>query len=79
MKRSLRVRRIHGFEPEWVKTEAQRRRWRQYFAVGLLDHCGCSSRFIADAIGISDSQVRAILRSELSTHVNYSAFLAAIG
>jgi len=78
LRRALRVRDTTRFEPEWVKTEPERRRWRQHFAAGLLAHCGCSSRFIADAVSLSDGQVRAVLRSETITQVNYSAFLEAV-
>ncbi|MDR3639506.1 MAG: hypothetical protein P4L84_37240 [Isosphaeraceae bacterium] len=77
MNRSLRIRDTDRFEPDWVKTDAERRRWRQHFTVGLLGYCGCSSRFIADAVSLSDGRVRTILRSEITTHINFSAILAA--
>jgi hypothetical protein len=51
-------------EPEWVRTPAQRRRWRRVYAMGLLAHLGFSSRFIADAFREHDSTVRRVLRSE---------------
>lgn len=51
-------------EPEWVVTNADRRRWRRIYVMGLLAHLGLSSRFIADALGEDDSVVRRVLRSE---------------
>jgi hypothetical protein len=51
-------------EPEWVRTNAERRRWRRDYTIGLLAHLGFSTRFIADAFGEDDGWVRQILRSE---------------
>ena len=50
--------------PGYVDTPGARRRWRKWYAIGLLAKVGISSGFIADAFETDGGTVRRLLRSE---------------